>query len=499
MTPSTHWFERADVDRLAKITDPHFAKALEAQSAPGIAYGVMLNGELLHFAGIGVSSIKGGQSPHERTAFRIASMTKSFTAATVLNLRDQDALSLDMPVVGFVPELAAGGAAAREITVRHLLTMGGGFLTDDPWGDRQQDLPIDDLRALLASGVTSTLPPGDQFEYSNLGYALLGLVVSAVTGQSYPDAVRTRVLEPLGLSDSGYAATDLATDTVASGYVRRSSGWHEEPIAASGAFSPMGGLLSTVADLARWVGFFQSDGELAQILSPVSLREMQRTQRLIGASAARDAGQPPDVFGYGFGLFEEFHAWGRSVFHSGGYPGFGSHMRWHPASGLAVVALANGTYAPMSTVSVAALADLVTQTDAPVKRPAVDLPGLNAAVDAVRTWLASDDPDGAEGKALRGLWADNVERDLPWDERVAAWEALRREHGSMHQIAGSERRPSPGAVTWDMAPDGATEPVTPCVRVMVMVSPHDQSLVQSVTLRPVPAGQPAPVPVTDVS
>ena len=500
-TPSTAWPDRFDRDEAAKIVDPHFDAVFERQMAPGIAYGVVLRGRLVHFRGLGTSVVGKDAAPDPHTAFRIASMTKSFTAATVLSLRDEGLLGLDMSAADLVPEVASGGDPwARQITVRHLLTMGAGYLTDDPWGDRQQDLPIDAFRALMAGGVRPSLPPGDRFEYSNMGYALLGLVISAVSGQSYVDAVTQRVLEPVGLIETGFT-TEVAAASLAKGYVRRLEGWVEEPIAAPGAFSPMGGLISTASDLARWVGFLVSQGTRADAavpLSELSVREMQRTQRLVGASVTREGGETPDVFGYGCGLFEEFRPWGRSVMHSGGYPGFGSHMRWHPASGLGLVALANGTYAPMSAVSLAAMADLVRELAAPTAPSAAHLPGLEAAVAAVQSWLAADESNGAEAHRLRGLWADNVERDVPWAERLAALALLREEFGPLKPVVGSEKRHSPGSFTWDMTGESGPGAADALVRVTVMVAPHNPELVQSVTLRRITSGEATTALTADV-
>jgi CubicO group peptidase (beta-lactamase class C family) len=382
------------------------------------------------------------------------------------------------------------------------MTMGGGFLTDDPWGDRQQDLPVPAFRQLVAEGLAPTIAPGERFEYSNLGYALLGLVIESVTGTAYPDVVRQRVLEPVGMGSSGYEVPDVGGAVVASGYVRRSSGWAHEEIAASGAFSPMGGLLSTVSDLARWVYVLQSVNDADQResgdtppISVSSLREMQVTQRLVAAVAGREPGAAPEVTGYGFGLFEDFRSWGRTVYHSGGYPGFGSHMRWHPATGLGIVALANGTYAPMSTVATAALQGLVEGLGAPRHAAPLELPSLQLARDVVTEWLESDDPEGEWGARLRELCADNVEQDVPWPERLVQWGELRRSHGRLAVVAGTESRPSPGSIRWLV--EGTSHRGR--VRVTVMAAPHDPTLLQSVELRAVDPAAPTPPAATDLS
>ena len=126
-------------------------------------------------------------------------MTKSFTASAVLLLRDEGALSLDEPVGTYVPELAGFRGATADsplITVRHLLTMSGGLPTDDPWGDRLQGLPLDAFAELLGGGFTFAWPPGTAFEYSNLGYGILGRVLTNVSGQEYRDLIRDRLLHP---------------------------------------------------------------------------------------------------------------------------------------------------------------------------------------------------------------------------------------------------------------------------------------------------------------
>src|SRR5207237_9655150 len=101
---------------------------------------------------------------------------------------------------------------------RHLLTMTAGFPTDDPWGDRQQGLPLDEFDKFLAAGVGFNWAPGTRFEYSNLGYAILGRVVTAVTGVAYHDYVRDRLLRPLGMTRTGYEAEEIDARDLGGGY-----------------------------------------------------------------------------------------------------------------------------------------------------------------------------------------------------------------------------------------------------------------------------------------
>ncbi|HEY2284314.1 MAG TPA: serine hydrolase domain-containing protein, partial [Streptosporangiaceae bacterium] len=292
----------AGADRLARA----FA-ARDGQ--PGLAYGIVAGGALVHSGGLGERWL-GGPAPDAGTVFRIASMTKSFTAAAILGLRDQGALRLDdlaQEYVGELRDLRLPSSDAPRPTIRNLLTMTAGFPTDDPWGDRQQGLDPAQFAALLRGGVRLGWAPGTRFEYSNLGYALLGKVIEAVTGTGYADVIRERILVPLGMTQTGFEAGEFDPATLARGYQRGAAGWAELPFDGYGAFAPMGGIFSTVADLARWTAGFADafparDGaEGGHPLSRAARREMQLPQLAI---VGWPTGSYPDAstLSYGFGL-----------------------------------------------------------------------------------------------------------------------------------------------------------------------------------------------------
>ena len=154
----------ATFDDTLKALDEAFAKQRETAKIPGLAWGVVRDGALVHTGGAG--TIRDGEStvPDQRTVFRIASMTKSFTAATILRLRDEGRLRLDDEVAAYVPALADWRHPASDapaITIRHLLTMSAGLPTDDPWGDRQQAPPPRRLRRAAARRTDLRLAAGD--------------------------------------------------------------------------------------------------------------------------------------------------------------------------------------------------------------------------------------------------------------------------------------------------------------------------------------------------
>jgi len=459
---------------------------------PGLAYGVVAGGELVHAGGLGERRI-GGPAPDADTVFRIASMTKSFTATTVLALRDAGDLALDDAAARYVPELAGVRLSAPDcppVTIRHLLTMTAGFPSDDPWGDRQQGLDPAEFALLLAGGgVRCAWAPGTRFEYSNLGYAILGRVIESVTGANYAQAVRARVLAPLRLDRTGFEASDVDPARLAGGYRREGGGWLELQPDPYGAFAPMGGVFSCVRDLASWVAGFASafpardSPDEGHPLCRASRREMQLAHVAIPAGGDGTAirfGGPPRI-SYGFGLFcEDDPSFGDIVQHSGGYPGFGTNMRWHPATGLGVIVLANGTYAPAGALASDLLATLLTAAaeidgrqpgwilSGPAPGSGEPWPQTLAARDAVDR-LLQDWDDEVAGRLL----APNVDLDQPLPARQADIATLRQRIGAFQR--NEDRAPeceSPAHCRWWLTGPGGT------VAAQILLAPLREPLVQ---------------------
>jgi CubicO group peptidase (beta-lactamase class C family) len=468
---------------------------------PGVAYGIVAGGELVHSGGSGERWL-GGPTPDAGTVFRIASMTKSFTAAAVLALRDEGRLALDDPAEKFVPELrglALPSPDSPPVSLRHLLTMTAGFPTDDPWGDRQQGLPLAEFSAFLAGGLSFAWAPETRFEYSNLGYAILGRVITAATGRPYPHFVRDRLLRPLGLTSSGFEAAEFPARQLARGYRHGPGGWEELAPDGCGAFAPMGGVFSCVADLARWVSGFTGafpPGEPgtggAHPLARATRREMQLPQvTLAPPPLTRLPGDPAEggPAGYGFGLFVEEHpARGRIASHSGGYPGFGSHMRWHPETGIGVIVLANSTYAAASTLAAGMLEAALRQappapaaggpaTAGHVASPARPWPETLAALREVNKLLHTWN----DARADR-LFSENVAQDEPYRERRRKIDVIVKRIGGFGE---DKKRPpefdSPAHCRWWLRGDEGV------IQAELRLTPERPPRVQSLTLAVPPA------------
>ena len=345
------------LDQLAPEIDALFAQYQADQHIPGMVYGVVMDGGLAYVKGIGVQSLTDKRRVTPDSLFRIASMTKAFTALAILKLRDEGKLRLDDLAEQHIPEMKGWTYPTTDsprIRVRDLLQHVGGFVTDDPWGDRQQVLPQDDFTKLVAAGVPFSRVPQSRHEYSNFGYALLGRIVANASGMPYTDYVRRTILTPLGMTGSGYDAPKAPKARTALGYRWENGRWAAEPEMIDGAFNAMGGLQVSANDYAKWVAFLLSawparddpdDGpvkratvrEVAQGLNFVSV-----TNR-IGASGATACKQAA-AYGMGWRVAQDCDL-GLTLAHGGGYPGYGSHVMLMPDHGVGVFALANRTYA----------------------------------------------------------------------------------------------------------------------------------------------------------
>ena len=361
-----------------------------------------------------------GRNAAPDTVFRIASMTKSFTAAAVLALRDEGVLNLHAPVAAYAPELAAlvgPGMDPTPITLRHLLTMSSGLATDDPWADRHLDATDDELDEWITRGLRFAYPTGTAFEYSNLGYALIGRVVHRVTGIRLQEHVRECFLAPLAMDHTGWSVGELPGDSDVTQGMHLVDGIQvPTPPMGDGVIAPMGGLWSCVGDLGRWMAFLSSAFTLSPlpgVLSASSRREMQQLHR--GAPVRRltaaDGSQRIAEGGYAIGLttYADDHL-GRVVTHSGGLPGYGSNMRWVPG-GVGVASLANVTYAPMWHASAAVLDALGVAGLLSVPSICVTTDLRDAAERLVALLTVWDDLAATE------LFADNVLDDAPADWR----------------------------------------------------------------------------------
>lgn len=474
----------ARVAAVAPDLDRIVAEFAARERVPGLAYGVVVDGRVVHVGTLGVRDAATNDPVTRATVFRIASMTKSVTAAAVLQLRDAGKLSLDDPAERYVPELATLAyptSDAPKITVRHLLTHSEGFPEDNPWGDQQLAITDDEMGALMTRGIPFSTAPGTAYEYSNYGFALLGRIVARASGVPFADYLRAHVLAPLGMTQSTLEATDVPAGQLALGYRVEDGRWRLEPALPDGAFGPMGGLLTSIDDLATWVAFLADafparDGTDSPVLSRASRREMQQMHRYNATAVTHgtDGAAAMTASGYGYGLrISQTCAHRHVVAHSGGLPGYGSQMRWLPESGVGLVAMGNRTYTGWNAPFDALLARL-NETGVLTPRAPVPAPVLLRRVEAVtRLVQAWDDALAAETAAM------NLPLDESFDRRRAAIERLVTEAGGQCRREGDLVAENALRGAWRM------RCATGDLKVTITLAPDPEARVQHLAVTPI--------------
>ncbi len=319
--------------------------ALARNRIPGISWGVVVGESLVVAQAQGLAQVSSSRLVRQDTVFRIASMTKSFTAAATLCARDDGLLRLDDPITHWLEELGDprfGVKDARPVTIGMLLSMAAGFVNDDPWADRQLAISA---RAFLELLPLLDHEPGSRFEYSNFGYGLLGQIVARATGLPLRTFVGERFLDPLGMTSTTWDCDAVSDEFRAVGHRLEHGRYVEEPSLGDGALGAMGGLGTTVKDLARWVSFHMDAWPSREDPDPGPLCRASRREMATIHTVDNKGG-----YGFGLRIIDDPRD-GLVVGHSGGLPGFGSRMEWRADLGVGVIVLANRTYAPMDSLA----------------------------------------------------------------------------------------------------------------------------------------------------
>lgn len=375
------------------------AERFSGLGAPGLAAGVVHGDELVWSAGYGVTDLTKLGVPDDGTVARVASITKTFTATAILQLRDDGLLTLDDPLTAHIPEFAqvreTGGRVA-DVTLRRLLTHYSGLAAETSllsWG--AEEFPgRDEVIAALPS-TEAVIPADSQWKYSNLAFGLLGEVVTRLSGVDYADYVRGNVIEPLGLESTAFERDDVPSERLYTGYDAVIPGDPARGEFRAADYRHMNGgtaagqLHSTVADLARWISLqFREEGQFregggeragSQVLSGRTLAEMHRPQY---AASDWSSGQC---------LAWSVERAGDRVYHGhgGGIHGFGSQITFNIPSRTGVVLLANawpiaGVYALGREVLEVLLTGSVPEA---VAEPEPDLPALEPAPGGLAGYL----------------------------------------------------------------------------------------------------------------
>jgi len=436
--------EFTDPQRMERIkrTFPAIEKLYKDHAArnhfPGIAYGIVVDGNLVLSGSDGFTNLEKKTPATPQSLFRIASMSKSLTAMAIMKLRDEGKLRLDDPVYLYVPEmrnLKYPTADSRHVTIRHLMTHSAGFPEDNPWGDRQLADTNKELAELIQNQIQFSNPPGIAYEYANLGFALLGRIVTKASGQPYQKYIRDNIWRPLGMNTSEWEYANIAPDKLAHGYRWLNEKWVEETLLhdqADGSWGAMGSMISSIDEFSRYMALHLAawPPSNAPDNGPVrrdSIREMQQPWRFTGMQPnfTYPGGRVcASVAGYGYGLGWQRDCEGRVyIGHGGGLPGFGSHWRVMPDYGLGIVAYGNVTYAGLGNINLQILDLIIREAELKPRQ----LP-VSAILDKRKAELMKVLPSW-ENTEKSGIFAENFFPDNPIDQ-------LKKRHAEIWAKAG---------------------------------------------------------------
>lgn len=327
------------------------ASRLEATAAsfvkenrlPGAAVGVVHGDGLAWWAPIGFSDIASGRHPEPTTLYRVASITKTFTATAIMQLRDEGKLHLDDPVARHLPEIRSAAnpfGDIEQLTIRRLLSHESGLQSEPPdtdWRAARYEGSVERNLARVAE-FSTRVPANTQSKYSNLGFQLLGEIVTRRGGTAYVNYIRKNILDPLEMTNSGFEPLgETLASRRATGYAGRFLSDELELSSTAPSVWAEGGLWSCVEDLARWVSFqLREDGgprRGAQVLAGETLREMHKPRYI---------GDPDWTTALGltwWAVRQHDVIW---IQHSGGLHGFRTNVCFDPVHQVGAIVLING-------------------------------------------------------------------------------------------------------------------------------------------------------------
>jgi CubicO group peptidase (beta-lactamase class C family) len=352
----------AELERLVR-------KEQRERRLPSIAAAVTRDGAIVWETAVGAADVAARREATTDTQYRLGSITKTFTAAAVMQLRDEGKLDLEDPLDRHVE------GAAHAPSIRRLLSHTSGLQRethDDAWL-KQKFASVPELLETLHE-AERVLPAGVRFHYSNLAFALLGIVVERVSGTAYTEYVRQRLLDPLGLKRTSFDPDENA----AKGYLVKpyvEGVWDEAPV-QTGAWVAAGQMWGTVHDLCRWAQFLAEPSE--SVLAKRTVEEMRTIQTM--------SDHVRWTSGYGLGL--QLMRDGERIMagHGGSMPGFIANVRISVGDSVGAALLTNESGAEIEPLASKLVATTVEQWPVPPK-----------------VWEV-EEPPPAEVEPLLGIW-----------------------------------------------------------------------------------------------
>lgn len=347
-----------EIETLAQTVIDRFGVA-------GMAIGIV-RGEQVYAKGFGVKDIETRQPVTASSLFHLASISKTFVAAAVIQLSEQGKLSLDAPVLQYLSGFRLADERYRQITVRHMLTHTSGMPDTDDYGWSQPEYDDRALERYVHSLAHATLiaAPGEKFAYSNIAYEVLGLLIARLSGQTFEDYVQKNLLRPLGMESSTFLKTDVAPEHATTPHVVLPPTVVSPEYPYNRAHAPSSTLHSSALELCRWARMNLQRGELQgdRILEAASFEELWHPYRRTGPDH-------PDEFA-GLSWFIDTYRGHRTIRHDGQDVGFQTDLILLPEQSLAVIVLANTIPAPVNALT-HAIVDLCLGLEPEFLRPPV--------------------------------------------------------------------------------------------------------------------------------
>lgn len=332
---TSNYISRISVDEVNTIVN----EALQTFNVPGAALGLVIDDEIILSQGYGVRKVNEQSLVTEQTSFPIASCTKAFTALLLGQLVDEGKISLDDLVIKHIPEISSfHPAVAINLTIRDLLAHRTGMARHDPiW------LYLKIARSEIIprlSHCETVCGLREEFKYNNFMYAIAGIIIEKVTGESWEEALHSRILKPLKMVDTNTSIEQLKKK---SNY----SSPHAEimgkavtiPFRDLHAINPGGGINSNIIDMTKWVRFHLSENRSKDLIQTETLKEMQ-TMQITFSSYPNNCAEVYQS-GYGLGWFIGKYREHQYISHGGNIDGFASDVSLLPTQGIGLIILTN--------------------------------------------------------------------------------------------------------------------------------------------------------------
>lgn len=386
-----------DGDELTSFVE----RGMDLWHVPGMAVTVVSSDEVLYQQGFGKTAVQRGDKVDSHTLFAIASTTKAMVVAGILMLADEEQLSLDDPIVQYLPELHfSDPLLTSQVMVRDLLAHRTGLPSTDFW-TFFQEMPLDEQIRRLGE-VPAAAPLRTRLIYQNTMFELAGLLIERVSGVPWDQFLSQRLWQPIGMNET-FAARGLAGDSMST--VKPYYFDDGELVLAEWDFpadmaDAAGSVWSSIHDMGLWAQFLLRDGVTAggdRLLSEAAVADMFRPQQLSSAADFYPTVEltQPNWMSYGLGWFQQDFQGRKIDFHTGSLSGLIAIIGLDRAADRAVVVLGNRDHAEMRHAVLWAVMD---------NRSPADRPDWNQQVFDLYEGMASDQDE---------KWEETVQKRLP--------------------------------------------------------------------------------------